>query len=88
VSRLVPLIVGGVVGGPKCSPLAPLMIAAGVAVHLLLVVGSALDEASGRGGPTCIHGYSVEYPLFLQKNFIYIVYPRYIYQKIKEYSSN
>jgi hypothetical protein len=27
------------------------MIAAGVAVHLLLVVGSALDEASGESSP-------------------------------------
>jgi hypothetical protein len=27
------------------------MIAAGVAVHLVLVVGSALDEASGESSP-------------------------------------
>jgi hypothetical protein len=45
------LVVGVVEGGPKHSPLTPLMIAAGVAVHLLLVVGSALDEASSKSSP-------------------------------------
>jgi hypothetical protein len=30
------------------------MIAAGVAVHLLLVVGSALDEASGESSPDLV----------------------------------
>jgi hypothetical protein len=40
--------------GPKFSPLAPLMIAAGVAVHLLVVVGSALDEALGESSPDLV----------------------------------
>jgi hypothetical protein len=30
------------------------MIAVGVAVHLLLVVGSALDEASGESSPDLV----------------------------------
>jgi hypothetical protein len=30
------------------------MIAAGVAVHLLLVVGSTLDEASGESSPDLV----------------------------------
>jgi hypothetical protein len=29
---------------------------------------------STRGGPTCIHGYATEYPLFCDKKFVYTVY--------------
>jgi hypothetical protein len=32
----------------------------------------------------CMHGYSVEYPKFLTKRFIYIVYYMYMYQKIEK----
>ena len=39
-----------------------------------LAAGTPEGEAgwrrrSSRGGPTCIHGYSVEYPLFWRKKF-------------------
>ena len=35
-------------------------------------------------GPTCIYGYSVEYPNFLAKKFIHIVYAMYMYHKMKK----
>ena len=37
--------------------------------------------ACGRGGPHSIQWYSVEYQLFLNKNFIHIVYSKYMIQK-------
>jgi hypothetical protein len=37
-----------------------------------------------RGGPSSSQGYSNEYPIFLAKNYTYIVHSRYTYEKRKE----
>lgn len=37
-----------------------------------------------RGGPTLIHGYSNEYPSFLQKKSVYIVYNTCVFMKNKK----
>ena len=48
---------------------------------VLYVAGKVEDDS--KGGPTSIQGYSTEYPLFLAKYFVYILYSMYISKKTK-----
>jgi len=43
---------------------------------------------ANRGGPTMIHGYSVEYPRFWTKNFIHILSILYMYMEIAKKMCN
>jgi hypothetical protein len=54
-------------------------------IHTLLSLSSQHSPVnlSTRGGPTCIHGYATEYPLFCDKKFVYTVYACICIKKIE-----